>query len=193
MQRAAAAALSALSRSMAVSTTCRTCAERVEADEWKEDQCSRHRSPWSAPSSPTRPAQGRRSGGLQVPGGQQFAAAHRRRQLGAGQLAVRHRQLLGQAGQRRRVPRWGRVTRSSLLGMSTPASTRTARHPPFVAGGAGHRGRARSGAIIARIEPQKPTATSDDAGRCARVQRRGRRRPEVGRRPRADEGAALSA
>ena len=47
------------------------------------------------------PPPGRRSGADQVPGGQQFAPAHRRRRLGAGQLAVRHGELLGTARHRR--------------------------------------------------------------------------------------------
>ena len=49
------------------------------------------------------------AGGGQVPGGQQFPAAHRRGHLGARQLAVPHRQLLGPVGHRgRRQPGEGR-------------------------------------------------------------------------------------
>ena len=74
------------------------------------------------------PAQGRRSGGLQIPGGQQFAAAHHRRQLGAGQLLVRVTSTAGASvWSRASAAHSGRGTRSSSSDMCTPTSTTTAK------------------------------------------------------------------
>ena len=79
---------------------------------WKEPPCSRH--PFTIVGNivtdPIAPP-GRRPGDGQVPGRQQLTAPHRRRNMGAGQLVVRHGQLLGASWSPAPAPPSSRATR----------------------------------------------------------------------------------
>ena len=96
----------------------------------------------------------RRPGSAEVPGRQQFAAPRRRRHLGAGQLAVRHRQLLGSAGLRR-----GRVAGQGLAGDRGPGHVYTSEYED------------RDGMRRSTLE-MRATAVGPDLSRCiARVEK----------------------